>query len=496
MAATPISLDDINNRIAALTAALNRVQTVSSGADAITVAQGDWNTDLNTNWQIITFMLVFAMQIGLALYEAGNARRGNPLGILFKNAAATFLTGFMWWFWGWALSFGYQNTGSVNGFIGNADLLLASDTTFPAQQYAFWAFQWAFANLSTHILFGATTERLTLFATYVYSFFYSGFIYPVIAHWIWSQSGWLSPYNSVTTRLGQNGLIDFSGATVVHLCGGVAALAGAWQVGPRKGRYVSEGNNCPICDFQGQSQFLKYLGATILWFGWYGFTCGSSYTLGLARAEVVAKVAINTTLGAGAGGLIMAIISRAQVQPTAAGILAGLVSISGACSVVEPWAAVVIGLVGGALYQVATNVLFALQVDDATGAFPIHGAAGAWGTLAVGIFATQYNTQRSIGSATSYYGFLYGGGANQFGTQVLGVVVVTVWSFFWTAVILVVLKSIGRLRVLDATEEKAIDATLPSEAYVAAYLNLAGPNTIARAEEAGAEEMQEQPAQH
>jgi Amt family ammonium transporter len=463
-------LTDLQQRLAMLQDAVARIDAISTGADALAAKQEDFQTNLDTNWVIITFALVFSMQIGSALFEAGNARRKNVMGILFKNVAGTIITGLMWWGWGWALSFGYNDSRSLNGFVGNAELLLVSEgKEFPITKYAFWAFQFALCNEATHILFRATSERLTMFATYAYSFIFSCFIYPVIAHWIWSGSGWLSSHSA--NRVGENGLIDFSGATVVHLCGGFAALAGALLIKPRTGRFTPEEGT----QFSGQSSVLRYLGTLFLWFGWYGFATGGSFALSDSASEVVAKVAITTTLSAGAAALTVFAISRGNFSRTAAGALAGLVSISGACSVVEPWAAVVIGIIGGLTFILADNTIQNLKVDDPSSTFAIHGASGMWGTLAVGVFATQYNTQRTLGRATNFYGFLYGGGANQFGTQFLGMVLVALWAFVWTAVVMIVLNALGRLRVSEEVEALGTDSAAKPEAYAASYLGLVTP---------------------
>jgi len=458
---------DFASRLVKLQAGLATITNIDNATSAVQFQQNEFKKALDANWVIVTMGLIFSIQIGTTLFEAGSARRGNAMGILFKNVGGTVITGLMWWLWGWALSFGFQNTGSVNGFVGNADLLLATDTSFPLTKYAFWAFQWALCNQATQLYFGATSERLTLFGTYVYSFLYSCFVYPIIAHWIWAESGWLSSFNTgATNRVGQNGLIDFSGATVVHLCGGIAAFAGAALIGPRSETPAKQ----PI-----QSTTLQYLGALFVWFGYYGFSTGGSRGLSNAMSEVVAKVSITVTLSAGAGAFIAYVLSRGDTSKTASGAIAGLVSIAGACSVVEPWAAFVIGLIGGASYYVAENVVRGAGIDDAASIFATHAVPGGWGTLAVGIFATKYNVQRTIGRDTNFYGFLYGGGANQFGTQVLGLIVVSVWAFVWGAVITVVLKAIGKLRVSEETETLGTDGTKDTEAYSNAYLGYTQP---------------------
>ena len=304
----------------------------------------------------------------------------------------------VWYFIGYHLAYGTKDSckggSDCNGFVGNgADVFMNKAAELAplgnagsGHYYAGWMFQWAFAAAASTIVSGAVAERCKFGAYLAYTAALTGVIYPVVVNWGWSYHGWLSPWvlaadgeTAVEPYLGANGMIDFAGSGIVHMTGGVAALVGAIFLGPRTGRFSPSGE---CIDMPGHSSVLVALGTFILWFGWYGFNPVS--TLAFEYMETAARVAVTTTLGAAAGGVTALSIhygftKSLDVGPMCNGILAGLVSITGNCVVIEPWAAALIGAIGAAIYYGFSALLRKLKIDDPLDASSVHGACGAWG---------------------------------------------------------------------------------------------------------------------
>ncbi|MBU0650757.1 ammonium transporter, partial [bacterium] len=282
-------------------------------------------------------------------------------------------------------------------------------------------------------------ERMKFKSYLIYSFIISAFIYPIIGHWIWG-GGWLSGL----------GFADFAGSTVVHATGGFAALIGTIFLGPRTGKYNKDGSANAIT---GHSIPLASLGVFILWFGWFGFNPGS--TLSVGNGDLIARVAINTNLAAATGGIIaMAVVWKWFGKPDLSmamnGALAGLVAITAPCAFVDPWAAILIGAVGGILVVAGVVLLDKLHIDDPVGAFPVHGLNGVWGTLAIGLFGKS-----SLGLA--HNGLFYGGGLTQFAIQLLGVSSVAIFTLITMGGLFKIIKSTVGLRVTREEELKGLD---------------------------------------
>ena len=241
---------------------------------------------------------------------------------------------------------------------------------------------------------GAVAERAQLPAYCIFSSLITGFVYPIVAHWVWSTSGWLSCSNEGSWLC----MIDFAGSGVVHATGGIAALAGATIIGPRTGRFDASGHAVPM---PGHSSVLQVLGTFILWLGWYGFNAGS--TMGIStdtQARTAGRVVVTTTLSAAAGGITAVCLekfignSRAwDVAAMCNGILAGLVSITAGCATVQPWAAIIMGLGGACFYRLASKVMLRLQIDDPLDAFAVHAVCGFWGIVTCAIFSTPEYTK-------------------------------------------------------------------------------------------------------
>jgi ammonium transporter, Amt family len=391
---------------------------------------------IDTLWVLIAAFLVFFMQAGFAFAEAGMIRAKNAANVLMKNLMDFCVGSLGYYAIGYALMWG--GTGL---FIGTAGFFLigAESPVAPLPFAAFWFFQVTFAATATTIVSGAVAERMRFVTYLVYSLIMTAFVYPVVGHWIWG-GGWLS-------RLGFH---DFAGSTVVHAIGGVTALVAVLVLGPRLGRFQPDGTPAYI---GGHSIPLSTLGVLILWIGWYGFNPGS--TLSMSNPELVARIAVTTTLGGSAAAVTAMIAAWVKFgKPDAGlilnGVLAGLVGVTAGCAVIGYGSAIVIGVVSGILVVQATHLLNRLGIDDAVGAFPVHGVNGIWGTVAVGLFG-----QKALGGPAD--GLFFGGGFGQLGIQCLGVFSATI---FVAVVMLVVFKGLDALlgmRVSEETELRGLD---------------------------------------
>ena len=411
------------------------VLMVSSVALAADTNMADVVRGVDTVWVLIAAFLVFFMQAGFGMVEAGFIRAKNTCNILTKNFLDFCMASIGFFVFGYAIMFGAGNaiTGTQGWFLIGAE----SGADIPLA--AFWLFQAAFCGAAATIVAGGMAERMKFQAYLVYSFIISAFIYPIVGHWVWG-GGWLSSM----------GFSDFAGSTVVHAVGGFAALIGTIILKPRVGKYNSDGTANAI---SGHSIPLASLGVFILWFGWFGFNPGS--TLGVGNGDLIARVAINTNLAAAAGGIfamlmVWKMFGKPDLSMAMNGALAGLVAITAPCAFVEAWAAIVIGAVGGILVVLAVVILDKFKIDDPVGAFPVHGVNGVWGTLAIGIFGKQ-----ALGLA--HEGLIYGGGLTQLGIQALGVGSVALFILITMGIVFKLLDSTVGLRVSREEELRGLD---------------------------------------
>jgi Amt family ammonium transporter len=350
-----------------------------------------------------------------------------------KNLMDFSVGAIFYWAIGWALMYGV----SKSGFLGGSQFFLAGADSATFRD---WMFQVVFAATAATIVSGAMAERTKFNAYLVYSVFITGLIYPISGHWIWSGDGWLANL----------GFHDFAGSTVVHSVGAWAAFVGAVLLGPRKGKYVKMNGRTTVKAIPGHNLPLAALGVFILWFGWYGFNAGSTLS---GTDPGIASVAVTTTLAASAGAAAAMITSwiwfkKPDPSMSLNGALAGLVGITAPCAVVSPLAAVIIGLVAGALVVASVEFLDkVLHVDDPVGAVSVHGVCGAWGTLAVGLFADTGDIK----------GLFYGGGLQQLGVQALGVISVFAWVTATAFVLFFIVKKTVGLRVNDEEELQGLD---------------------------------------
>lgn len=422
---------------------------------------------INSFFVLVSGYLVFLMQAGFAMLTAGSVRSKNTKNVLLKNVLDACVGAIAYWLFGFAFAYGPDS--DAPKFIGSGNF--AGDKLGMELQQSFvtFFFQWAFAATAATIVSGSVAERTSFYAYMAYAFFLTAFVYPVVSHWVWG-GGWLASFYEDSY-----GMIDFAGCSVVHMVGGFAGLVGAIVVGPRLGRFDSEGKVVPI---PGHSATLATLGTFLLWFGWYGFNPGSALGITGGLWQTAERCAVTTTLAGATGGVVTLVIIKIRdhifdLLACLNGILAGLVAITASCAFVDPWAAVVIGAIGAVVYIVAAMLLLSLKIDDPLEAFPIHGATGLWGAIAVGLFSKQ-GLQEIAGFTTEIYGLFYGGGGKLLGVNILGCLVIVIWTVGLIGPLFLLMKFIGILRISPEEEIIGNDVSkhggvaYPDDATVAA----------------------------
>jgi Amt family ammonium transporter len=406
---------------------------------------------INTAWTLIAAFLVFGMQVGFVMLEAGFARSRESINILVEGIVDTCICGITFWAWGFAFMFE-----PGNGFIGTTGFFLKglADTygSTGVPLLAFWVFQFAFADTCSTITSGAMVGRCGFIGDILYSIGVTGFIYPIIGHWAWGPDGWLA-VRAVPFR-------DFAGSTVVHSIGGAISLIGAIALGPRLGRiFARDGGGPPMP----HNIILGAVGGLILWFGWYGFNPGS--TLSALDVQGIGRVSFNTTMAACSAGLTALFYAYARVKKwdlglTTNGFLAGLVAITAPCYWVSPTGAFVIGIVAGFVMVWVTDALEFARIDDPIGAVPVHLGCGIWGTLSLGLFATgAYGlpTPTGVDASVVVKGLFYGGGTAQLMAQAIGSGAVVVATLAASVVLMYAVKATGTLRVSREGEIEGLD---------------------------------------
>jgi ammonium transporter, Amt family len=404
---------------------------------------------VNTVWTLVAAFLVFCMQVGFVMLEAGFARSREAVNILVEGIADTCICGILFWAWGFAFMFepGTPLIGTHGFFLQG---LAPTYGTTGIPLLALWVFQFAFADTASTITSGAMIGRCAFIGDILYSIGVTGFIYPIIGHWSWGPDGWLATL----------GFHDFAGSTVVHTIGGVISLAGAMALGPRLGRiFKRDGGGPPPA----HDLVVGAVGGLILWFGWYGFNPGS--TLSALDTQGIGRVSFNTTLAACSAGLAALFISyyrakRWDLGLTVNGFLGGLVAITCPCYWVDPVGAFFIGIVAAFVVVWGLDALEHLRIDDPIGAVPVHMVAGIWGTLSLGLFATgAYGAPTATGADTSSVvrGLFYGGGLSQLGLQALGSFATVLATFAVSAALMYGLHFRGLLRVSHKGEIEGLD---------------------------------------
>jgi Amt family ammonium transporter len=407
---------------------------------------------INTVWTLIAAFLVFCMQVGFEMLEAGFARQREAVNILVEGIADTCICGVLFWAFGFAFMFmpGTPWIGTSGFFLMGLPATYGS-TGVPV--LAFWVFQFAFADTCSTITSGAMVGRTGFIGDLLYSVGVTGFIYPIIGHWAWGPDGWLAVMHPLGFR-------DFAGSTVVHTIGGAISLAGAIVLGPRLGRIFKRDGGGPM---PAHDIILGALGGLILWFGWYGFNPGS--TLSALDMQGIGRVSFNTTLAACSAGLAALLVSYYRGKTwdlglTVNGFLGGLVAITAPCYWVDPVGAFFIGIGGGLAVIWGMDLLEHLRIDDPIGAVPVHMIGGIWGTLSLGLFASGvYGIPTPTGADTSTVitGLFYGGGAGQLIAQAIGSASITLVTLAVSFVLMYAVKLTGTLRVSAAGEIQGLD---------------------------------------
>ncbi len=416
---------------------------------------------INTFWTLLGAFLVFGMQVGFTMLEAGFCRSRETVNVLMECVVDTCLCGLLFYAWGFSFMFSHGN-----GLIGlNWFFLQGAPATYEATGVsflAFWLFQFAFADTCSTITSGAMIGRTAWMGDLVYSFFVSGFIYPIIGHWAWGPDGFLAAMGSAGNFLPWLGMSfhDFAGSTVVHSIGGFIALAGAIVLGPRLGRKFKRDGGGPMMP---HDLTIACSGGLILWFGWYGFNPGS--TLSAMDYQGIGRVAANTTLAACAGGLVAMFVAyfmskKWDMSFTVNGFLAGLVAITCPCYWVTPLGSIALGGVAGVIVVYGVELLEYLRIDDPIGAVPVHGMCGIWGTWSLGLFASgMYGATGPLAADNSMplKGLFYGGGFQVLEAQIIGNGIVVVSTFVVAMVVMYSVNAMGLLRVSSEGENYGLD---------------------------------------
>ncbi len=396
-------------------------------------AMGQLAFSLDTVWVLLAAMLVFFMQLGFSMVEAGFARTKNTANVLMKNLLDFSAGSFFFWMIGFGILFGAPLLG---GFIGTPDPFGLAGWEGPIPPEAFLVFQTMFCATAATIVSGAVMERTKFSAYLFYSIALSALIYPISAHWTWGD-GWLAGL----------GFHDFAGSTVVHGVGGWIALVGAAIVGPRIGKY----RNGKAYAIPGHNLTFATLGVFALWFGWFGFNPGSQLgAAGEENAFAISRVFLTTNLAAAAGALAALITAwirykKPTLSLTLNGALAGLVGITAGCDIVSPAGAFAIGIISGIVMVFAVAFIDSvLKVDDPVGAISVHGVCGTLGTILTGLFAVED-------------GLFYGGGAGFFGIQCLGAFATMAWALAMGFILFKIVDKTVGMRVEPRIEEEGVD---------------------------------------
>jgi len=388
----------------------------------------DLSNTLDLLWVIVSGILVFFMQAGFTLLEAGYTRQKNMANIAMKNIVDLFVGAIAFWAIGYSLMYG----NSISGFVGDVTFFYVESNDMHNL-----FFQTVFCATAATIISGAIAERAKFITYVVFAVAFTTLIYPVAGHWIWQTDGWL------TTM----GFVDFAGSTAVHVMGGFAALVYALILGARHGKYNKDKT---VNHIPGHNNLFSVLGVFILWMGWFGFNAGSTLAITGESADTVPLIILNTNLSAAMGGICALLITwvrykKADIAMTLNGTLSGLVGITAGCAIVDPAGALIIGAISGVATTIGTEfVEKKLRIDDAVSSFSVHGVAGIIGTILVGVFSVEN-------------GLLYGGGFQQLKIQAIGTFSVAIWSVAVTGILVSILKYTIGIRVPLEHEISGLD---------------------------------------
>ncbi|XP_071928935.1 ammonium transporter 1 member 1-like [Coffea arabica] len=422
---------------------------------------------VDTTYLLFSSYLVFAMQLGFAMLCAGSVRAKNTMNIMLTNVLDAAAGGLFYYLFGFALAFGSPS----NGFIGHHHFGLEN---FPneSSDYSYFLYQWCFAIAAAGITSGSIAERTQFVSYLIYSSFLTGLVYPVVSHWFWSSDGWASAARTNGLLFG-SGVIDFAGSGVVHMVGGIAGLCGALIEGPRIGRFDHSGK--PVT-MRGHSGTLVVLGTLLLWFGWYGFNAGSFINILKAYGKsgsyygqwsAIGRTAVTTTLAGCSAALTTLfgkrlLVGHWNLTDVCNGLLGGFAAITGGCSVVDPWAAVLCGFVAAWVLIGFNKLAERVGYDDPLEAAQLHAGCGAWGILFTALFARKeyvnevYPGQPGTGRP---YGLLMGGGGRLMAAHLVQIAVITVWVGVTMGTLFWILGKLGLLRISAEDEMAGMDLT-------------------------------------
>ncbi|GKY98309.1 ammonium transmembrane transporter [Mayamaea pseudoterrestris] len=431
--------------------------------------QAEYVKDTHQWMFVICGALVLLMQAGFAMLCAGCVRRKNVSNTLLKNLLDACAAGVSFFSIGFAFAFGGDDPENGFTFVGTQNFFMMGDI-----DYGFWFYEFAFSAACVTIIAGTLAERSRMSAYVAYSLFMTAFVYPIVAHSIWSANGFLSAFAG-NPLLGI-GCIDFAGSGCVHLTGGTTAMIATLILGARRGRFTNSKGE-PLDrprDIAGHSISLQTLGTLLLWFSWYGFNSGSALLLNIPnKGEVATIVAVNTSLAAAAGSVSSLLTNyyigvtfygetRIDVAKTLNGCLAGLVAVTSACGTIEPWCALMIGMIAGWIYLGASELLVRLRIDDAVDGIPIHMFCGAWGLIATGLFSSPNKLELAFGTDL-HPGLFYSIGALEFSAnllacQVAGMFFIVGWTTALMLPFFLLLNHFDWLRVATMEELAGLDA--------------------------------------
>jgi Amt family ammonium transporter len=417
--------------------------------ESLTKTTNELRLSVDTSWVLITGFLVFFMQCGFAMLEAGLVRQTGVVNTLAENFIDAAITLVAWWVTGFAIAFGTTSNGffGVDGFfldnaftVSNGAIQYAmgsGGSTAPVNTLTLFFFQFAFSATASTITTGSMAERTEFKGDLIYAFIMGALMYPVVVHWVWNSGGWLFKLS----------FHDFAGSAVVHTVGGWTSLVGAYLLGPRPNRVWGQ---MPPAHNLGYAT----IGTMILWFGWYGFNAGSALTL--KDTGLVGLVVVNTTIAASMGAIaaMLYIYLRFRQWHLFCGLngsLAGLVAVTAGCAYIMPWAAALIGLVAGILVLVVVDIIEWFEIDDPVGAFAVHGSCGMMGVIAVGLFGHPALTMNKKA------GLFLGGGFDLLGVQLGGLAAIVVFVVAFSFVMFGGLKAVGLLRVNAEADRIGID---------------------------------------
>ncbi|GKY98313.1 hypothetical protein MPSEU_000788900 [Mayamaea pseudoterrestris] len=445
----------------------NVMRCVTSGLETKQMTN---ETEIKNFIVLICGFLVFMMQVGFAMLCAGCVRRKNVSNTLLKNLLDACGAAIAWYTFGFAFAYGGGDVSNGKTFAGTQNFFMTGDINLTD-----WFFEYSFSATCVTIIAGTLAERSRMSAYVAYSLFMVAFVYPIIVHSIWSVNGFLS--RTAEDPLLGIGVLDFSGSGVIHLTGGTTALIATLILGARRGRFHNSKGE-PLDrprDIAGHSISLQTLGCLILWVGWLGFNMGPAVrlTTAVSPSAVASSAVSNTALAGGAAAISTLCFNMwlnymfneeisIDITKTINGTLTGLAAVTAGCATLEPWAAIITGMVAGWVYLGLSKLLIRLRIDDAVDAIPVHGGGGFWGLIVAGLLSSPRKMEAAFGHS-NHVGLLYSIGqlkfdASLFACQITAIVFIVSWTAFLMFPFFLVLNNMGWMRVHTIEELAGLDA--------------------------------------